>query len=93
VSRAVTLPDWQGLGLLPTLVEAVSAAYKAAGKRMRVYPAHPALVAVYERRPEMWLQTKESGFKSKPGGLGFGGRPCATFEYIGPPKHGEAGLV
>lgn len=89
VSRVVTLPDWQGLGLAFVLLDKLGAAYKAIGKRFRNYPAHPAFVRAHQRSKD-WIQTKQAGRFSphsdedrSQGGLGRGGRPCGVFEYVG----------
>lgn len=88
-SRGVTLPDYQGLGLIFVMVDTLGAAHKAIGNRFRVYPAHPSLVRSFDRS-DKWTMTKEpgtyspaSGDTSSIGG-GFGGRPNSVFEYVGP---------
>jgi GNAT superfamily N-acetyltransferase len=85
VSRVVTLPDWQGLGLAFVLMEKLGAAYGAIGKRFCNYPAHPAFVRASDRS-KAWELAKRPGSFSIPSVRmkGWGGRPCATFEYIGP---------
>lgn len=93
VSRLVTLPDWQGLGLAMVLVDALGAEHTLAGKRLRTYPAHPSLISAFTRSKH-WRQTKEAGFRQQAGKqLKVGGRPCATFEYCGPPAAMSSGLV
>jgi len=92
VSRLVTLPDWQGLGLAMILVERLGAEHKAAGKRLRTYPAHPALIGSF-RRSNVWRLTKQPGFTGPRGqSIQVGGRPCATFEYDGPTSEAPVGL-
>jgi energy-coupling factor transporter ATP-binding protein EcfA2 len=49
VSRLVTLPDWQGLGLAFALVDRVASAYSALGFDVHTYPAHPALIRSFDR--------------------------------------------
>jgi GNAT superfamily N-acetyltransferase len=87
VSRLVTLPDYQGLGLAFVLVDALGAAYRATGYRLRTYPAHPALVRGFDRTPKWRLEKKPGKFSpafSTSSSVGaFGGRPCAVFEYTG----------
>jgi GNAT superfamily N-acetyltransferase len=90
LSRLVTLPDWQGLGLALILAEKLGAAYRAIGCRFRTYPAHPALIRAFGKWSKMWGLTKRAGefsplvtATSKTPGMG--GRPCAVFEYIGDP--------
>ncbi len=69
LSRIVTLPDWQGLGLAFVLSDALGAAYKVIGERFRTYPAHPALIRSYDRSPHYALKQKP-GY----GGSGAGQR-------------------
>ena len=93
ISRIVTLPDWQGIGLAFVLADILGAAYRALGFRFRNYPAHPAFVRAH--RPEKWILCKKAGRFSAPNranqGAGVesernvGGRPCAVFEFIGQP--------
>lgn len=83
VSRLVTLPDWQGLGLAFVLVDSLGAAYKAIGFRLRTYPAHPALVRAFSRS-DLWSECKEAGtFSVRNSNIGGGGRPCGTYEWRG----------
>jgi ABC-type lipoprotein export system ATPase subunit/GNAT superfamily N-acetyltransferase len=94
ISRVVTLPDWQGLGLAMMLVAELGAAYKAVGKRLRNYPAHPSFIRSHQRSP-LWRQEKQAGASSTPGKTGNrnkGGthRLGASFEYVGPPMQRQA---
>jgi len=93
LSRLVTLPDYQGLGLAMVLADSLGAMYRAVGKRWRSYPAHPALIRSFDKSPCWRLDKKPGGFalpsaacgKSTLGGASsMGGRPCAVFEYCGP---------
>ena len=93
MSRVVTLPDWQGLGLAFVLLDALGGAYRAVGRRFRNYPAHPAFVRSSNRSTRWRLDKKPGTFSSpvgknsalrNPGGKHVGGRPCAVFEYVGP---------
>lgn len=92
LSRLVTLPDYQGLGLAMVLADTMGAAYKAIGKRWRSYPAHPALVRSFDRSKAWRLEKKPGTFAvstkasatsvtSTTGSMG--GRPCAVFEFCG----------
>lgn len=93
VSRLVTLPDWQGLGLAFVLVDTLGAAYKASGYRLRTYPAHPALVHGFDRSSSWSLRQRpsyagSSGVVHGPNAKLMdrwraGSRPCAVFEYVG----------
>lgn len=90
VSRLVTLPDWQGLGLAMVLVDTLGSAYAACGKRLHTYPAHPALTRTFDRSPHWALQRRPGTFSVVPrkptlsGGETFGNRPNAVFAYRGP---------
>jgi ABC-type ATPase involved in cell division/GNAT superfamily N-acetyltransferase len=63
LSRLVTLPDWQGLGLAMILSDTLGSAYKAIGKRMHTYPAHPSLIRSYDHSAK-WIMTKKPGIFS-----------------------------
>jgi ABC-type ATPase involved in cell division len=85
ISRLVTLPDWQGLGLAFVLMDALGAAYKSLGYRLHTYPAHPALIRSMDR-------SKRWALRRRPGSFVLAGknstnrnklRPCATFAYAG----------
>ncbi len=87
VSRLVTLPDWQGLGLALSLVDQLGALYRGAGLELRTYPAHPALVRSFDHSPHWRLEKKPGTFSPVSRSLGdtqTGGRPCAVFAYCGP---------
>lgn len=88
LSRLVTLPDWQGLGLAMILSEKLGAAYKAVGKRMHTYPAHPALIRSFDKSPVWRLDKRPGTFSARDGqtsGIGnlSKSRPCAVFSYCG----------
>lgn len=90
-ARLVTLPDWQGLGLAMILIDKMGAVYKAAGKRLHTYPAHPALIRAFDKS-KMWTMTQRPASqpklvhrdKSSLVGKAHAARPCAVFEYCGP---------
>lgn len=87
VSRVVTLPDWQGLGLAMILLDKLGAAYRAIGKRLHMYPSHPGFVRTFDRSPT-WALEKKPGVRSNRVGPNssapMGYRPCAVFSYQGP---------
>jgi ABC-type iron transport system FetAB ATPase subunit len=60
VSRLVTLPDFQGLGLAMILADTLGAAYKGLGNRLHTYPAHPALIRAFDKSPR-WGMIKRPG--------------------------------
>jgi hypothetical protein len=92
-SRLVTLPDWQGLGLAMILMEKLGAAYTAIGNRMRTYPAHPSLIRSFNKSDQWALKKKPGEYSPRRGETsevdGFGGRPCAVFQYKGAPMDVE----
>jgi len=93
LSRLVTLPDYQGLGLGFVLSETLGEAYTALGFRYRNYPAHPGFVRSY--RKEKWLMVKRAGkIDQKPSTQNIKNfaklRPCAVMEYIGPKMDADA---
>jgi len=86
VSRLVTLPDYQGLGLAFALVDRLGAAFALKRHRLRTYPAHPALIRSFSRS-KVWRCARRPSFGSSQGSSTttgkFGGRACAVFEYRG----------
>ena len=91
ISRAVTLPDWQGLGLIMILMEKVAAAFKTYGRAMRIYPAHPPFVRSADRSPNWALEKRPGTFRAVSSTSEFyandgwrpGERMSATFRYVG----------
>lgn len=88
ISRIVTLPDWQGLGLAFVLSDLMGSAYAALGYRLRNYPAHPPYIRSMDRSAN-WFMVKRPG-KMTPvnnsksmGRATLGGRFNAVFEYVG----------
>jgi GNAT superfamily N-acetyltransferase len=55
ISRIVTLPDYQGLGVGMAVGEAVAALHVAEGHRVNVTASHPALIAHCRRSPRWRL--------------------------------------
>jgi GNAT superfamily N-acetyltransferase len=98
VSRIVTLPDWQGMGLAFVLLETVAAAYKTLGHRVRNMPAHPSFVRSHMKskhwkitsRPFNTLGRKKSHFSThqlrnrSSKGWKQRSRGNYGFEYVGP---------
>lgn len=96
VSRLVTLPDYQGLGLAMILADTLGSAHKALGNRLHTYPAHPSLVRAFDKS-KCWGMIKMPGaFLPATGGTSSiekmnKRRPCATFVYRGEAMdHAEA---
>jgi hypothetical protein len=89
VSRLVTLPDYQGMGLAFALTGKLGAAHKSLGHRFHTYPAHPSFIRAFQKSRE-WTMIKKTDTEShnKRGnkrqvGL-FDGHRCAIFRYVGP---------
>lgn len=59
VSRVVTLPDWQGLGLAFVLLETIGSAYTSLGYRFRNYPAHPSFIRSH-KKSKVWQNCGQS---------------------------------
>jgi ABC-type uncharacterized transport system YnjBCD ATPase subunit/GNAT superfamily N-acetyltransferase len=88
VSRLVTLPDFQGLGLAFVLVEKLGAMFKDLGYELRTYPSHPTLARNFSKNI-LWQQTTELGTariasrRTSTSVGGFGESLCAVFRYTG----------
>ena len=76
LSRAVTLPDWQGLGLIFHLMGQLAAAYKSLGYRFHTYPAHPGFIRSFDNSPDWALVRPPASFipKGKSSTLDWGGK-------------------
>lgn len=92
ISRIVTIPDYQGLGLAFVLSETLGAMFKSIGYRFRNYPAHPSFIKSHDRNPNWSLVKKPLKLGNRSMGEAGNldckpspGRPCAVFEYIGAP--------
>ncbi|NQU26422.1 MAG: GNAT family N-acetyltransferase, partial [Candidatus Nealsonbacteria bacterium] len=87
ISRIVTLPDYQGIGIGMSLAEWVAEKYRGRGHRINVTASHPALIAHCRRSPR-WraVGVKKTGC---PAGATFAnyhgsaGRAVVSFEYLG----------
>lgn len=88
VSRLVTLPDYQGLGLGMVMMDRLGEVYKAANFRLHAYPAHPSFVRSFDSSPR-WTMRKRPGLlqrapsKSTTLASMAMSRPCAVFSYEG----------
>lgn len=87
ISRVVTLPDFQGVGIGMALAEAIGDLYLADGLRFGVTAAHPALLA-HCRRSSRWKLRRVLKHGSRrsdrsPRYRGSAGRAVASFEYLG----------
>lgn len=86
LSRLVTLPDYQGLGLAFVLTDALGGMFANRGERMNCYPAHPALIISFSRNEKWRLEKKPGRYSGKSrGSVGSSrDRPCAVYSYVGP---------
>ncbi len=88
ISRVVTLPDYQGIGIGMALAEAVAELHRGEGHRLNVTASHPALLAHCRRSP-LWraVQVRKTGSrgaeKFAKGYRGSAGRAVVSFEYLG----------
>jgi hypothetical protein len=93
ITRGVTLPDWQGMGVAFKMGYPVISAYAALGFKIRTYPAHPSFIRSFQHQPDVWKMVKKPGLmrkeSSKTSSVKWNtgtmmSRQCAVFEYIGP---------
>ncbi len=88
ISRIVTLPDYQGVGIGMRVVEAVADLYRHDGFRLNVTASHPALLAHCRKSPK-WraVNVKKTGAAAThrfiPGYRSSRGRAVVSFEYMG----------
>ncbi len=86
VSRIVTLPDYQGIGIGLKVVEAVADLHIAEGLRMSITASHPAVVAHCRGSP-LWRATGVRKYgaaakhRAKKYTGGATGRAVVSFEY------------
>jgi GNAT superfamily N-acetyltransferase len=86
ISRIVTLPDYQGIGLGMRVAEAVAELHVAEGLRFNVTASHPALIAHCRKSPH-WRTVNVLKTGSRPGRKanekyrGAIGRAVVSFEY------------
>ena len=88
ISRIVTLPDYQGIGVGAAVAEAVAELHVQEGHRVNVTGSHPALLAHCRRSPR-WkvVGVKKTGSHSARQFIknyrGSAGRAVVSFEYMG----------
>jgi GNAT superfamily N-acetyltransferase len=86
ITRIVTLPDFQGIGIGMRVAEAVGSIHHAEGLRLNVTASHPALVTHCRRSP-LWrtVHVRKTGVRRGTGFVyrGSAGRAVVSFEYIG----------
>jgi len=88
ISRIVTLPDYQGVGMGMRVAEAVGDLHREQGNRFNVTASHPAMIAHCRRSP-LWrtVRVMKTGSKGTErfvaGYRGSTGRAVVSFEYLG----------
>ncbi|MBI2826375.1 MAG: ABC transporter ATP-binding protein [Planctomycetia bacterium] len=88
ISRMVTLPDYQGIGIGMRVAEAVAQTHRDAGQRINITASHPAVVAHCAASPR-WrtVRVLKTGSRNARGFIGnyrgSGGRAVVSFEYLG----------
>jgi len=88
ISRIVTLPDFQGIGIGMAVTEAAAELHRREGHRINVTASHPALIAHCRRSPR-WraVNVKKTGAQQAKRFIknyrGSAGRAVVSFEYLG----------
>ncbi|MFZ5831590.1 MAG: GNAT family N-acetyltransferase [Planctomycetota bacterium] len=87
ISRLVTLPDYQGIGIGGTMLHAVAALHHNDGSRVNITTSHPAILAHCRRAPH-WraIGMRKTGVRHTGGRernyRGSVGRAVVSFEYV-----------
>ena len=94
ISRLVTLPDYQGVGIGMRMARAVAELHLAQGHRLNITSGHPALIAHCRNSP-LWraVNVKKLGASRKThlfarGYRSSSGRAVVSFEFLGNAKNG-----
>lgn len=88
ISRLVTLPDYQGIGIGSALLGAVAGLHRQEGRRVSITTSHPAMIH-HLRRNGVWraVCVKRAGTRGSRRFAGIcrdsAGRAVASFEYTG----------
>jgi len=88
ISRLVTLPDFQGVGIGMRVAETVAEIHRAWGHRLNVTASHPALIAHCRRSPR-WraVAVRKTGSRRTERFIhnyhGSAGRAVVSFEFVG----------
>jgi GNAT superfamily N-acetyltransferase len=88
VSRLVTLPDYQGVGIGAAVLDAVATLHRQEGHRINITASHPAVIAHCRRHPH-WraVSVKKNGSGNSgrfiSGYRASTGRAVVSFEYLG----------
>jgi energy-coupling factor transporter ATP-binding protein EcfA2 len=88
ITRIVTLPDYQGVGIGTAVMEAVADLHREEGLRINITASHPGVIAHCRRSPR-WraVSVKKRGASPAdhlaPGYRTSAGRAVVSFEYLG----------
>ncbi len=88
ISRIVTLPDYQGIGIGTAVLEAVAQWHRRQGHRVNCTASHPAIIAHFRKSPR-WkaIAVKRTGSPSARHFLthyrSSSGRAVVSAEYVG----------
>jgi energy-coupling factor transporter ATP-binding protein EcfA2 len=88
VSRIVTLPDYQGIGIGSAMLDSVARQHRAEGHRVSITTSHPAMVS-HLRRSGRWraVGVKRAGTQNSRRLAGTyrssAGRAVVSFEFLG----------
>jgi ABC-type lipoprotein export system ATPase subunit/GNAT superfamily N-acetyltransferase len=86
ISRIVTLPDYQGLGIGKSLIDYFSALYWKVGSQMYIRTINPALGISLTKDKKNWQPTMsnmKADFAKDTSGRKLLNRPSYSFKYIG----------
>jgi GNAT superfamily N-acetyltransferase len=88
ISRVVTLPDYQGVGIGTAVMEAVAQLHRDEGRRVNLTASHPAVIAHCRRSPRwravgVFKTGARQGAGLAPKYRGSLGRAVVSFEYVG----------
>lgn len=89
VSRIVTLPDFQGIGLAGQFLDAIGGGLRNQGYSLYITTSHPAMIRALNHR-NTWSMVRppsrvsKPGPKSNPGLQTSRGRLTSSFKYAGP---------
>ena len=88
ISRIVTLPDYQGLGVGMKFAEAVAELHREDGRRLNITASHPAVIGHCRRSPRWKAMSVRRGGRKR--GSEFvenyrdaSGRAVVSFEFVG----------
>jgi GNAT superfamily N-acetyltransferase len=89
ITRLVTLPDYQGVGIGMRVAEEIAELHRAEGRRINITASHPAVLAHCRRSPRWRLvQLRRNGSRPSRQYNNYAGstaRPVVSFEYADGP--------